>query len=70
MPYGIDPHRYLASGGVRDLLDLVPDAELTDEKVEAINEAIDDWVEEDPEGYDEQAAEDLDQSVIEILERE
>jgi len=62
----IDPHGYLSRCDVREWLRgrRAPNAA----QIAAINAAIEDWVERDPDGYNDRAAADLDEAVRDILD--
>lgn len=63
--YSIDPSGYLSMGCAEDW-DLPCD--LTETEVGMINDAIYEWVEADPDGYDDAEARRLDERVFTILE--
>ena len=60
----IDPNARMAAG---DIENLVGDADPTEQQIDDINAAIEDWAESDPDGYSESAARRLASDIREIL---
>jgi len=61
----IDPQGLLST--CEDVLEMVNDNLLTSDMVTSINEALDDWSEADPDGYDSDAAAQLDDDIAYII---
>ena len=60
----LDPNRRLAHGDIETLLG---DIDLTEEQIDAINEAIETWAEADPDGYSDYERRQLESDIRRVL---